>query len=229
MQLDWVLCRIYHRGSKSKRADQASEEDQYHGDDQSVDQPIQLNPNINELVVISREYNNPSMEMEKPPSILPQEGQSFVEISQSGNPMQNNAIATNTQYANPSHDNTLANDNVAANFTQHADHSQNNSLAPNAFVSAMQFSSDIPYNYANASSLDNMHCQLPLQSGFLEIAQSSNSMIAMDAELQAFAVITESLNVLSPLPQAPVYPFKSSYARNDPLWMSTLPEFQNDF
>ena len=228
MQLDWVLCRIYHRGSKSKRAHQASEADLYHGDDQSVDQPIQPDPNNSESVVISREYNNPSMEMAKPPS-LPQEGQSSTEISQSGNPMQTNAIATNTQYADPSHDNTLANDNEASDFTQHTNPSQNNSLAPNAFVSAMQFSSDIPYNYANASSLDNMHYQLPLQNGLLEIAQPSNSMIAMDAELQAFAVITESLNVLSPLPQSSVYPFESSYARNDPPWMSTLPEFRNDF
>lgn len=222
MQLDWVLCRIYHRGSKSKRADQASEDDQYHGDDQSIDQPIQLDSSNNGLAVISREDNNPSMEMAKPPSILPQEGQSSAETSQCGNPMQNNVIATNTQNADPSHNTTFASNYWAANLTQHTIPSQNNSMASNGVVNAMQFSPDIPHNYANASYFDSTHYQLPQQKGLLEIAQPINSVIPMDAELQAFAALTS-------LPQSSVHPFNSSYPRNAHLRMSTLSEFQNDF
>ena len=95
-------------------------------------------------MVISREDNDFRIEIAKPSSILPQEGQSFVEISQYGNPMLNNVIVTNTKYVDSSHNNTLANNYKAANFTQHANPSQNNSLAPNAFVNVMQFSPDIP-------------------------------------------------------------------------------------
>ena len=74
-----------------------------------------------------------------------------------------------------------------------------------------------------------MHYQLPQQNGFLKIAQPNNNVIAMNGELQAFAMIIELLNVLTPLLQSLVYPFKFSYARNDPLGMPTLPEFQDDF